>query len=108
MATVEIDRQELEDFRLPLVCMRCGGAADGYKSKLFSWSPPWISLFLLLGVLPFLILIAALTRRVRIEVPLCEAHRGHWIGRALFVWLGFASMLGLGFLVWQGCACIKE
>jgi hypothetical protein len=44
---------------------------------------------LLLGLVPFLIVTALLTRRMQGFYPLCNAHRYHWSGRTAFNLGGF-------------------
>src|SRR5205807_1917313 len=61
------------------------------------WSPSWVYVLLLAGLLPFLIVALILTRRMRVLAPLCDAHRNHWLGRALITWGSLFGLLLLGF-----------
>ena len=71
MATVRLYRDETEDFDLPAVCMKCGAPATTWKSKTFSWHPPWVYVLILIGLLPFAIVAMVLTKRRTILAPLC-------------------------------------
>ena len=58
MAKVKLGRREAEDGDLPPVCMRCGAVATEWKTKKFSWYPPWVSLLALLALLPDVVHVA--------------------------------------------------
>jgi hypothetical protein len=70
---------------LPDVCLRCGAPATLHKSKTFSWHPPWVYVLLIAGLLPFAIVAIVLTKRRRVEAPLCEQHKHHWLIRQLLI-----------------------
>ena len=59
---------------LPPVCMACGAPATVRKRKLFSWQPQWVPVLILVGLLPYIIVSLVLTKRQRVETPLCERH----------------------------------
>ena len=67
-----------------------------------SWKSGW--LILLLHVLFFpvgFVAAAVMCRTVRMALPVCAKHRGHWFRRTLFTCLGWFLVpigLGLGFL----------
>jgi hypothetical protein len=88
---------------LPAVCLRCGRAADLTRGRTFSWHPPWIDWFLVLGLILFwpllivgIVLAAVQTKRMDVEVPLCQAHRNHGLWRAWFIYGGLAVVVALG------------
>ncbi len=56
MTTIRLGRYEAETGRLPAVCMRCGAPAVVWKDKKFTWIPPWLSITILGGLLPYVIL----------------------------------------------------
>jgi hypothetical protein len=99
MSQVLLDRDEVDD--LPRVCMRCGQPSAVVRVRTFSWTPSWVALLLLAGLLPYIIVALILTKRMRVEVPLCAAHKGHWFWRAVLIW---GSMLVLGALAILGIA----
>jgi hypothetical protein len=85
MASVRLWFDELEDYDLPKVCMRCGARANRYLTNRFRWRPWWSWLILLfIGAMIF-------TRRQGVRVPLCDKHTWHWTGRAVVV--GFSLPL---------------
>jgi hypothetical protein len=99
MAKVRLGRYEAEEYGLPDVCMKCGAAAALRKQKRFSWHPPWIFVFLIVGGLPglivLLILMSVLGRRMKVLVPLCDAHRYHWGSRLAIALGGLALLIAL-------------
>jgi hypothetical protein len=101
MAKVELSRREAEDGHLPEVCMVCGAQAWKQKSKQFSWYPPWTAILILAGLIPFAIVVMILTKRMRVQVPLCDEHQNHWSWRSWLVGLGvaFFALLGIATLV---------
>ena len=90
MAQVRLDFYDLDDDALPQLCMKCGAPATTRKEKTFSWCPSWVAVLILVGLLPWFIVALILTKRRRVSVPFCEAHKNHWRWRALFALVGFA------------------
>jgi hypothetical protein len=84
MATVRLGRNECENGQLPLVCMRCGAAAENLVQQELSWHDEWLALSLLFGIVPYFLLAPLHTWRMTIHAPLCSMHRGHWTNRKLF------------------------
>lgn len=95
MATIRLGRYEIEEEGLPAVCMRCGEPATTHKNKTFSWYPQWVPVLILAGLLPFIIVAAILTKRMRVAVPFCARHRGHWFWRGLIMGLSLLACVGL-------------
>jgi hypothetical protein len=95
MATVRLGRYELEEYDLPRVCMRCGARARHWKTKKFSWYPPWA--FIVLGLIGAMMFMKTIT----MDVPLCERHKWHWGGRTAIIVLG---LVGIIFLMFAGIA----
>jgi hypothetical protein len=111
MARVRLSRHEVEEGALPFVCLRCGAPATLTRYKTFSWHPNWIDWFLVIGLLCFtplliagVVLSFAMAERMRVPVPLCEAHKNHWRWRSWFIYGGLAlfAVLGIGALVFWG------
>ncbi len=93
MARIRLGRYECERGRLARVCMCCGAPAVIEKSRNFSWTPPWVVILLLLGVFPYLIASMATTQRCRVDVPLCDEHKNHWLWRTLFAVLSLLAIV---------------
>ena len=47
---------------------------------------------ILAGLLPYAIVAILMTKRARVQVPLCENHKGHWFLRNLFIWGGLLAV----------------
>jgi len=94
MAQVRLDIHDA-DGRLPNVCMRCGDEASVTKTRDMSWCPPWVGILILAGLLPYVIVAILMTKRARVQVPLCEKHAWHWFNRNLFIWLGLVALLAI-------------
>lgn len=95
MATVRLSPLPIEEEDVPDRCMQCGAPAAVYREKTFSWYPPWVYVLLLAGLLPFLIVALVLTKKKRVPVPLCHAHRNHWAWRNAVMLLSFLGLGGL-------------
>jgi len=64
------------DAVLPPFCLKCGRpAVPEPLRRRFSWHQPWIYVFLLIALLLYAILAATLSKRMTLDLPLCEAHR---------------------------------
>jgi hypothetical protein len=75
MATVRLGRYEAEDYELPNVCMQCGAKAVGYRRRGFRWSPGWVIITALFGLLPYFLITELTMRRMAVWVPYCKAHK---------------------------------
>jgi hypothetical protein len=89
MAQLRLGRYEVEPEQLPPVCACCGEPATAYKSKTFSWTPPW--------AYPPIVAVF-LTKRMRASLPFCARHKSHWLMRTLVALLGLLGILGFGAL----------
>ncbi len=94
MATVWLDTELCESGDLPDVCLKCGRATSSRVRKTFSWLPGWVYLFILAGLLVFVILALILRKSVTAHVPLCQEHKNHWLYRALGIVLGLFAAIG--------------
>lgn len=83
MARIRLREAETKAERLPEVCMACGQPAAAYVAKTFRWYPEWIGVFILLGVLPFWIMAAIMSKYMTVEVPLCEKHGRYFTTRLI-------------------------
>jgi hypothetical protein len=104
MAQVKMGRYEVEKRELPGVCARCGQPTRYYKTKNFSWYPPWIGITILIALPVFLILALVMTKRMTVGVPLCDKHKYHWGVRLAIILLGLLAviLIGVGALVLGG------
>jgi NhaP-type Na+/H+ or K+/H+ antiporter len=101
MASVRLGRFEVEEYRLPPTCARCGGKAVVWPDRRFSWSPPWLAALILLnglGIILYIVLSVSLTKRMTVPLPFCERHRNYWRNRQIFTWGGFAAVVVFGLL----------
>lgn len=102
MARVTITREELEDGLLPPVCALTGAPTDDVKKKTFMWQPGWVSVLILAGLLPYLIVSLMMRKQMRVELPMVRDRHGHWIWRVLVglsgVTIGFSAIIGGGLL----------
>ena len=65
-----------KDAVLPRYCLKCGRpAAEELVRRRFSWHQSWIYAFLLIAILVYAILAAALSKRMTLHLPLCRKHR---------------------------------
>lgn len=94
MAEIRVHLRDA-DGGLPEVCMRCGEPSTVVKSRKMQWCPPWVGVLLFAGALPYVIAAAILTKRTRVQVPLCDGHKGHWLWRNVIIWVSF---FGIGFV----------
>jgi hypothetical protein len=99
MATVQLRDPERLGHELPDLCMKCGAPAMVYKPRTFSWHPGWVYVLLFFGVLPFIIVALVLTKRMTVCVPLCHAHRNHWLLRSLILIGSFFGLFAAGFVL---------
>jgi hypothetical protein len=97
MASLIVQDQYHETLAETDACMRCGQPAVVLKYRRFSWCPQWVYLLLLVGLIPCAIVALILTKRKKLNIPLCEAHKNHWLWRQLVVVGGFLAFIALGF-----------
>src|SRR5689334_11120648 len=95
MARLRLRDTETRRSRLPELCMACGEPAETHIKKNFSWYPPWAGLLILVALIPAVIVIAILTKRMTVEVPVCAQHRGYFGKRILWTVLALLGWLGL-------------
>jgi hypothetical protein len=91
MAQVRLGRYEAREGLLPPVCMVCGAPASVQPRTILARAPGWCYAAFLFGVLPYFALTAYFGRRALVRTPLCELHKNHWLGRALFFGLLFMA-----------------
>src|SRR5262249_9663675 len=92
MATVRLERDEVDNDSLPDVCMVCGAEATLRKRKSFSWHPPWVILLILISLWPYIIVALILTKRMTVRAPPVRGARKS-LGLADGVYPGWFSFL---------------
>jgi hypothetical protein len=95
---IEIGRTIVD---LPPVCMKCGAPATVLKKKKFSYCPSWVGVLILLGligVVLYIVVASALTKRQTVETPLCERHQNYWWKYPLYMTLSFVGLISFGVL----------
>jgi hypothetical protein len=95
MANAKFSFYEVDRKLIPELCMRCGEPATTHKNRTFSWCPPWVIVTIIAGLLPYVIVSMIVTKRKRVSVPLCDAHKHHWLSRGLIILFSFIALLGL-------------
>jgi len=70
---------------LPGNCVKCGASQSVQRlTKTFRWHSPWVYVLIFLGVIVYFIVALVVTKKVRLDIPLCRAHRS-WRVRMNFV-----------------------
>lgn len=86
----------LPNAELPARCPKCNVPVDDHRKRYnLSWYPPIAYAGLLLGVLPFLLIVLVARKRLAVYASVCREHRRRRIRDILVGWCGFA----LGFLL---------
>jgi hypothetical protein len=96
MGKLRLRDTEVRAPRLPEMCMVCGQRSETEVKKSFSWYPPWVGVTILAGLIVYVILAVVLTKRMTVDVPLCNRHRGHFWKRTLLTWLTLIAWLATG------------
>jgi hypothetical protein len=109
MASVKITDYETRNELLPAMCIMCGGSAVRWQRRTLSWFSPIIFLGLLLGVLPFLITVLIFTKRKKMSLPVCIAHRRDWSGfYKLCATAMVVQLIALAFILRSLCEELDE
>ena len=95
MATVRITRYEVQNNLLPQVCVVTGEPTTDIKRRTFRWTPPWVGILILGGLLPYLIVAMILRKDITVDVPIVPGKKGHWLWRQLFALFGVLGCIGL-------------
>ena len=98
MAELRLKGSQTRADRLPEVCMACGQPSATHKNKNFAWYPKWTLLLIFVHVLVFAIVASLLTKRMRVDVPLCDKHSGYFWKRLVLILLSclLLALIGLG------------
>jgi hypothetical protein len=66
----------MKDAILPDRCVKCNESAEGFQFKRsLTWGSPSLLIFILCGLLPFLVLYVLLSKKGRVTVGVCPLHR---------------------------------
>lgn len=95
MARIRVQQYETSGEDFPRMCMLCGQPAERDVPQMFAWMPGWVHVFILAGLLPWLVVALVTRKTMRIVAPMCRKHAGHWRVRKLFVWLGLLFFVAL-------------
>jgi len=83
---------------LPAVCVKCGRMpADGTVKENLTWHHPAIYFLILAGVLAYGIVATILSKKMEVQVPICEFHRQR---RMRFRRVGIGLQLGCIPIAW--------
>jgi len=88
MARILIYRDETDGDYFPHRCVCCGVETERQVKNTFTWMPAWVNILILAGLMPWLIVALVMRKSMRISLPICDRHRGHWRARRMYVWLG--------------------
>lgn len=99
MAKLRLKKRDTKAARLPPVCMVCGNECTKARKTTFSWTPMWVHVLILAGLLPYVIIHSILTKRMSVEVPLCTSDRRYFGMRTLMSFLTIFGAIGLGGLI---------
>lgn len=98
MAKVRLSYDQCRHDDLPSLCARCGKPSDVKLKRVFKWHPSWVIVLILFGLLPFVIVALLTTKRMKVNVPLCEEHQSHWWHPKLFGCITLPLLLLLFFI----------
>jgi hypothetical protein len=91
MASVRIRLADRND--LPPVCTSCGEPAATEKTEKYHWNPSWVGVFILVGLLPWVILLNLTRRTATLAMPVCPRHasRGKRAPRVFLTGIALAA-----------------
>lgn len=89
MAEIRLGQYEVQEQGLPFFCVKCGQPADLWKRKRFAWRPTWT--YWIGGVIAMMVM----TKRMTVELPMCQAHKNHWFVRNVISIGGLLGVFGL-------------
>ena len=75
--------------QFPPYCVKCGQPAQRWLNKNFAWHNPWIYAVVLVNVLLYLIVALVVSKRMRLNVPLCAQHFGR---RRMWLTIGWVLL----------------
>ncbi len=103
MARLYLFRDEMEVYKPPPVCMRCGAPSSASWTKTFSWTPGGYFSWGWLAHLVHFILLVVETKRFRVDIPLCDRC---FRRRRTYRWIVTAGLAGPLLLAGAGIALL--
>ncbi len=83
---------------LPRLCVKCNQPVDEYRKRFkLSWYSPLAYLALLGGILPFVIVVIVIQKKMALNVSICADHRRKRLIAILVGWLG--ALAGITMLI---------
>jgi hypothetical protein len=98
MHKLKIWKSDIQDGRLPPVCVVCGADTEHTKTVNLSWNPSWVGRLWLFGLLPGILGALLTPRKCTVPLPVCARHKGHWTVWQVVIWSGIALAIGIGCL----------
>jgi hypothetical protein len=92
MPTVKLSDYECKRDLLPDVCMFCGAPAATRLRRTFTWTPGWVWILLLVNLIVLAVVAMLVTKKMTVNVPVCEEHEGYWRRKNLLMLM---SLLGV-------------
>lgn len=104
MAEAAARVEDLEEGRLPAVCVKTGGPCDVPVKDTLRVVPRWVSALAVLAVVPYFVARAYTSRRIEAKLPVAPARlerirtlvRGAWVALVLALAGLSASLFGAG------------
>jgi hypothetical protein len=82
--------------------MKCGAKAVSHQTTTFAWAPQWIGWVLGLTIVAGMICVPVaiilrlvMTKRMRVDVPLCARHQNPWLLSLITMWGGLTVLVVL-------------
>jgi hypothetical protein len=87
------------DANLPDRCVKCNAATNGRKLvRSLTWHTPWVYLLLFAGVVPYVVVAMAMSKKAKIAIGVCKEHNSIRNRDIAIGWLGFALFIGSFFV----------
>ena len=92
----------LKETSMPMRCVCCGNSATIQLKRTYLWTPVWVYVLIPVGLLLAALVSVFVSKRFKLEVPLCEAHRVQRRNRMMGAWgWGLASLTLMGLAISQ-------
>jgi hypothetical protein len=87
-----------KDAILPDRCLKCNEPAEGFRFKRsLTWASPYYALLILVNLILYILVYVVVSRRGKVTVGVCPAHRRKRLRAILAGWL--AALAGIGSFV---------